>query len=92
MRNLRAQVRAMKLPQDLDLYLDLLRKGFQYEAHPERSLQRDEIEYLMSRGLDEDEATATIIRGFLDVKIAGLPDALQRQIDASIDVAEKAGF
>ena len=55
-------------------------------------LARDEIEYLMSRGLDEDEATATIIRGFLDVKIAGLPDALQRQIDASIDVAEKAGF
>ena len=55
-------------------------------------LARDEIEYLMSRGLDEDEATATIIRGFLDVKIAGLPEALQRQIDASIDVAEKAGF
>ena len=46
----------------------------------------------MSRGLDEDEATATIIRGFLDVKISGLPEALQKQIDASIDVAEKAGF
>lgn len=55
-------------------------------------LARDEIEYLMSRGLDEDEATATIIRGFLDVKITGLPDALQKQIDATIDVAEKAGF
>jgi Fe-S cluster assembly scaffold protein SufB len=55
-------------------------------------LAKDEIEYLMSRGLDEDEATATIIRGFLDVKIAGLPDALQKQIDASIDEAEKAGF
>jgi len=26
------------------------------------------------------------------VKIAGLPEALQRQIDSSIDVAEKAGF
>jgi Fe-S cluster assembly scaffold protein SufB len=55
-------------------------------------LAQDEIEYLMSRGLDEDEATATIIRGFLDVKITGLPAALQRQIDASIDVAEKSGF
>jgi Fe-S cluster assembly scaffold protein SufB len=55
-------------------------------------LARDEIEYLMSRGLDEDEATATIIRGFLDVKIIGLPDALQKQIDATIDVAEKSGF
>jgi Fe-S cluster assembly scaffold protein SufB len=55
-------------------------------------LAKDEIEYLMSRGLDEDEATATIIRGFLDVKITGLPEALQKQIDASIDVAEKSGF
>jgi len=55
-------------------------------------IARDEIEYLMSRGLDEDEATATIIRGFLDVKIVGLPEALQQQIDSSIDVAEKAGF
>lgn len=55
-------------------------------------LAKEEIEYLMSRGLDEDEATATIIRGFLDVKILGLPDALQKQIDATIDVAEKAGF
>jgi Fe-S cluster assembly scaffold protein SufB len=55
-------------------------------------LAQDEIEYLMSRGLDEDEATATIIRGFLDVKITGLPDVLQKQIDASIDVAEKSGF
>jgi Fe-S cluster assembly scaffold protein SufB len=55
-------------------------------------IARDEIEYLMARGLDEDEATATIIRGFLDVKITGLPEALQKQIDASIDVAEKSGF
>ncbi|MFA5416129.1 MAG: SufD family Fe-S cluster assembly protein [Methanoregula sp.] len=55
-------------------------------------LAQDEIEYLMSRGLDEDEATATIIRGFLDVKISGLPEALQHQIDATIDVAEKSGF
>jgi len=51
-------------------------------------IARDEIEYLMARGLDEDEATATIIRGFLDVKIQGLPDSLQRQIDAAIDAAE----
>jgi len=55
-------------------------------------LAQEEIEYLMARGLSEDEATATIIRGFLDVKIAGLPEALQKQIDATIDVAEKAGF
>jgi hypothetical protein len=54
-------------------------------------IARDEIEYLMSRGLDEEVATATIIRGFLDVKIRGLPDSLQKQIDAAIDAAE-SGF
>ncbi|MDI9633195.1 MAG: SufD family Fe-S cluster assembly protein [Methanolinea sp.] len=55
-------------------------------------IARDEIEYLMSRGLDEDVATSTIIRGFLDVRIAGLPPVLQAQIDAAIDSAEKSGF
>ncbi|MBT8508820.1 hypothetical protein AZH53_10425 [Methanomicrobiaceae archaeon CYW5] len=51
-------------------------------------IARDEIEYLMARGLDEEEATATIIRGFLDVRIQGLPETLQKQIDAAIDAAE----
>ncbi|MGB4052188.1 MAG: SufD family Fe-S cluster assembly protein, partial [Methanoculleus sp.] len=54
-------------------------------------IARHEIEYLMARGLSEEEATATIIRGFLDVKISGLPAVLQRQIDAAIDEAE-SGF
>lgn len=54
-------------------------------------IAKDEIEYLMSRGLDEEVATATIIRGFLDVKIKGLPEQLQKQIDAAIDAAE-SGF
>ena len=55
-------------------------------------IAREEIEYLMSRGLDEEVATATIIRGFLDVRIDGLPGVLQEQIDTAIDAAEKAGF
>lgn len=55
-------------------------------------IAQEEIEYLMARGLDEEVATATIIRGFLDVKISGLPEALQKQIDIAIDSAEKAGF
>ena len=54
-------------------------------------IAQDEIEYLMARGLSEEEATATIIRGFLDVKITGLPEVLQKQIDAAIDKAE-SGF
>lgn len=55
-------------------------------------IARDEIEYLMARGLDEETATATIIRGFLDVKAEGLPEVLQDQINTAIDAAEKAGF
>jgi Fe-S cluster assembly scaffold protein SufB len=55
-------------------------------------IAKDEIEYLMARGLDEETATATIIRGFLDVRVEGLPDVLQDQIDAAIDAAEKSGF
>ena len=55
-------------------------------------IAKDEIEYLMARGLSEELATATIIRGFLDVKVKGLPDALQQQIDAAIDAADKSGF
>ncbi len=54
-------------------------------------IARQEIEYLMARGLSEEVATATIIRGFLDVKINGLPPVLQAQIDAAIDKAE-SGF
>ncbi|MDI6719088.1 MAG: SufD family Fe-S cluster assembly protein [Methanomicrobiales archaeon] len=54
-------------------------------------IAQDAIEYLEARGLSEEAATATIVRGFLDVKIKGLPDALQKQIDATIDAAEK-GF
>jgi Fe-S cluster assembly scaffold protein SufB len=55
-------------------------------------IARNEIEYLMARGLDEETATATIIRGFLDVRVEGLPDVLQNQINAAIDAAEKSGF
>ena len=41
----------------------------------------EEIEYLMARGLNEEDAVATIVRGFLNVNIEGLPEALNREID-----------
>ncbi|MCX5846399.1 MAG: SufD family Fe-S cluster assembly protein [Deltaproteobacteria bacterium] len=44
-------------------------------------ISQDEIEYLMSRGLSEDEATALIVRGFLNVKMEGLPKELQDEIE-----------
>lgn len=47
-------------------------------------IDRREIEYLMARGLDEDEAVSTIVRGFLNVDIEGLPDGLREQLDKAI--------
>jgi len=48
-------------------------------------IAQDEIEYLMARGLDEDEATSTIVRGFLNTDIMGLPPRLQEAIDKQIE-------
>lgn len=44
-----------------------------------------EINYLMSRGLNRDEATSLIVRGFLDVDIFGLPVKLRDEVDAIVD-------
>jgi uncharacterized protein len=44
----------------------------------------EEVEYLMARGLDEEEAVSTIVRGFLKVKIEGLPAALEEEMDRII--------
>jgi Fe-S cluster assembly scaffold protein SufB len=48
-------------------------------------IAQEEIEYLMARGLDEDEATAAIVRGFLNVDIMGLPPALKAAVDAQLE-------
>jgi Fe-S cluster assembly scaffold protein SufB len=47
-------------------------------------IAKEEVEYLMSRGLTEDEATAAIVRGFLNVDIMGLPDPLKKDLDRII--------
>lgn len=52
-------------------------------------IAQEEILYLMSRGLTEDEATATIVRGFLSVDIPGLPPALKAEIDRAVEMSEK---
>ncbi|MFH1083841.1 MAG: SufD family Fe-S cluster assembly protein, partial [Pseudomonadota bacterium] len=52
-------------------------------------IAQEEISYLMSRGLDEEEATSTIVRGFLNVDIPGLPDQLKAEIDRAIDTGDK---
>jgi hypothetical protein len=51
-------------------------------------IAEEEIEYLMARGLTEEEATATIVRGFLRVQIEGLPPELQAKVDQAIEESE----
>lgn len=52
-------------------------------------IAQEEILYLMSRGLTEDEATATIVRGFLSVDIPGLPSQLKAEIDRAVEQSDK---
>jgi len=55
-------------------------------------IDQEEIEYLMARGLDEDEATSTIVRGFLNVDIMGLPQELHDVIEKTIAESQKDMF
>ncbi len=54
-------------------------------------IAQEEIEYLMARGLDEDEAASTIVRGFLAVDIMGLPGELQKAMDDEIQRLNASG-
>lgn len=53
-------------------------------------IARDEVEYLMARGLSEDEAVATIVRGFMNVDIEGLPPVLAEQIEQAIELSQQS--
>lgn len=52
-------------------------------------IDQGEIEYLMARGVDEDEAVSMIVRGFLNVDIEGLPPGLKQKIDGIIAETQK---
>ena len=45
----------------------------------------EEIEYLMARGLSEQEATSLIIKGFLSLEIVGLPEKLKKELELMIE-------
>jgi Fe-S cluster assembly scaffold protein SufB len=51
-------------------------------------IAEEEVEYLMSRGLTRDEATAAIIRGFLKVDIQGLPPMLNAEMQRAVKQSE----
>jgi Fe-S cluster assembly scaffold protein SufB len=52
-------------------------------------IAEEEVEYLMARGLTRDEATATIVRGFLHVDIEGLPTLLASELQKAVAASEK---
>ena len=49
-----------------------------------------EITYLMTRRLTRDQAVSLIIRGFMDVGILGLPEALNAEIKRIVDASTGA--
>jgi len=52
-------------------------------------IAEEEVEYLMARGLNRAEATATIVRGFLKVDIEGLPPMLSAELQRAVEASEK---
>lgn len=52
-------------------------------------IAKEQIEYLMARGFSEEEAEALVVRGFMDISILGLPDALGEEIGRMLDAASK---
>lgn len=50
-------------------------------------ISEDEINYLTSRGIPEEEAESMIVRGFLNMDITGLPEELAQQTQNMIDMS-----
>ena len=48
-------------------------------------IAQEEVEYLMARGLSEQDATALIIKGFLSLDIVGLPSDLKKELERMIE-------
>ncbi len=55
-------------------------------------ISREELEYLMARGLEYKEAVSAIVRGFMDIKIMGLPEVVEKQVERNLKLVEQAGL
>jgi Fe-S cluster assembly scaffold protein SufB len=51
-------------------------------------IAQEEINYLMARGLDEEQAVSTIVRGFLKVEVPGLHPLLQAELDRAVTATQ----
>jgi hypothetical protein len=52
-------------------------------------IEEAQLCYLMSRGLNEDEATALIVRGFLDPEVPGLPQHLKQEVRRTVELTSE---
>lgn len=50
-------------------------------------IAQEEIIYLMARGLSEAEALSLILKGFLEIKIPGLPPEVNMQIEKTVELS-----
>ncbi|MBI4706586.1 MAG: SufD family Fe-S cluster assembly protein [Candidatus Omnitrophica bacterium] len=55
-------------------------------------INKEEIEYLESRGFSRQQAQSIIVRGFMDVNVLALPEILKKEIDDLEDRTLKASF
>jgi len=55
-------------------------------------IAQDQVEYLMARGLDEEQAVGMIVRGFLEGGIKGLPQNLKDEIDKAVSQTDIGGM
>lgn len=55
-------------------------------------IAEEQILYLMSRGLTEEEATSLLVRGFLNLKIEGLPEELEKETQHLMELEYETGL
>jgi len=53
-------------------------------------ISETEILYLMTRRLTQEQAISTIIRGFMDVDIMGLPNSLSKEVNQIVDLVAQS--
>ncbi|MEA2101937.1 MAG: SufD family Fe-S cluster assembly protein [Thermodesulfobacteriota bacterium] len=62
-----------------------------HEASVGRISDKD-LSYLMTRSLSEDQARSLILRGFLDLKVEGMPEKIQAMVDTIIQDSLEASM
>ncbi len=52
-------------------------------------LNEEQLYYLMSKGFSEEEARGILVRGFMDVKLEGLPRPVMAQVKMALELAAR---